>query len=79
MSECNHKNTKICEPHLAGARKCTYCDMVYNPNYIVTLTEDNDALVQARVPKKYVNMLKAKGIKIPSLIRSAIKAAALDK
>ena len=49
------------------------------PKYIVTLTEDNDALVQARVPKKYVNMLKAKGVKIPALIRSAIKAAALDK
>jgi len=49
------------------------------PKYTATIAEDNDALVQARVPKKYVYMLKAKGVKIPALIRSAIKAAALDK
>lgn len=30
--ECQHKNTQIWEPHLAGARKCLDCDMVYNPN-----------------------------------------------
>lgn len=29
---CAHKNTKIWEPHLAGARKCLDCGMVYNPN-----------------------------------------------
>lgn len=31
-SECAHKNTKIWEPHLAGARKCLDCNKVYNPN-----------------------------------------------
>lgn len=29
---CEHKQTKIWEPHLAGARKCIDCGMVYNPN-----------------------------------------------
>lgn len=29
---CSHKDTKIWEPHLAGARKCLICGMVYNPN-----------------------------------------------
>ena len=29
---CEHKNTQIWEPHLAGARKCKDCGMVYNPN-----------------------------------------------
>lgn len=29
---CEHKNNDICEPHLAGARKCNDCGMVYNPN-----------------------------------------------
>jgi len=32
MEECTHKNTKIWEPHLAGARKCVDCGMVFNPN-----------------------------------------------
>jgi hypothetical protein len=31
-AHCNHTRTKIWEPHLAGARKCLDCDMVYNPN-----------------------------------------------
>lgn len=30
--DCLHINTKIWEPHLAGARKCIDCGMVYNPN-----------------------------------------------
>lgn len=30
---CEHKNTIMWEPHLAGARKCKDCGMVYNPNY----------------------------------------------
>ncbi len=30
---CEHKRTVIWEPHLAGARKCIDCEMVYNPNY----------------------------------------------
>lgn len=29
---CKHKNTRMWEPHLAGARKCLDCEMVYNPN-----------------------------------------------
>lgn len=29
---CDHKRTQIWEPHLAGARKCLDCLMVYNPN-----------------------------------------------
>lgn len=29
---CNHNKTVIWEPHLAGARKCLDCKMVYNPN-----------------------------------------------
>lgn len=32
LARCEHKRTKIWEPHLAGARKCLDCDMVYNPN-----------------------------------------------
>jgi len=32
MSKCKHENTIIWEPHLAVARKCTDCKMVYNPN-----------------------------------------------
>lgn len=31
--ECPHLDTQIWEPHLAGARKCLECGMVYNPNY----------------------------------------------
>lgn len=30
---CVHTNTQIWEPHLAGARKCKDCGMVYNPNH----------------------------------------------
>lgn len=30
--QCKHTNTVICEPHLAGARRCIDCGMVYNPN-----------------------------------------------
>lgn len=30
--ECLHRNTKIWEPHLAGARKCLDCGRVKNPN-----------------------------------------------
>lgn len=30
--ECLHTKTQIWEPHLAGARKCLSCNMVYNPN-----------------------------------------------
>ena len=29
---CQHKNTRISEPHLAGARECNDCGMYYNPN-----------------------------------------------
>lgn len=29
---CVHERTKIWEPHMAGARKCVDCHMVYNPN-----------------------------------------------
>lgn len=29
---CQHQSTKIWEPHLAGARKCIDCGMVFNPN-----------------------------------------------
>lgn len=32
MIDCEHKKTEIWEPHLAGARKCLDCKMVYNPN-----------------------------------------------
>lgn len=32
VKECEHKKTQIWEPHLAGARKCNDCGMVYNPN-----------------------------------------------
>jgi hypothetical protein len=39
----------------------------------------NDALVQARVPAKYVLQLKASGIHIPDLIRMAVKTAATAK
>jgi len=31
--KCSHSNTKIWEPHLAGAKKCLDCGMVYNPNH----------------------------------------------
>lgn len=30
--QCEHKNTKIWEPHMAGTRKCLDCDKVNNPN-----------------------------------------------
>jgi hypothetical protein len=30
---CAHNRVKIHEPHLAGARKCLDCEMVYNPNH----------------------------------------------
>jgi hypothetical protein len=30
--ECKHERTQIWEPHLAGARKCLNCGMIYNPN-----------------------------------------------
>lgn len=30
--DCKHEKTQIWEPHLAGARKCLACGMVYNPN-----------------------------------------------
>ncbi len=33
MSGCEHRRTEIWEPHLAGARKCLDCKMVYNPNH----------------------------------------------
>lgn len=33
MKECKHQRTQIWEPHLAGARKCLDCNMVYNPNH----------------------------------------------
>lgn len=33
MGDCEHKKTQIWEPHLAGARKCLDCGMVYNPNF----------------------------------------------
>ena len=29
---CEHKNKIIWAPHLAGAKKCIDCNMVYNPN-----------------------------------------------
>lgn len=29
---CLHKNTRISEPHLAGARECVDCGAYYNPN-----------------------------------------------
>lgn len=29
---CQHKNTRMWEPHLAGARKCNDCGWEYNPN-----------------------------------------------
>lgn len=29
---CDHKNNRIWEPHLAGARKCYDCGMVKSPN-----------------------------------------------
>lgn len=29
---CPHARTAIWEPHLAGARKCLDCGLVYNPN-----------------------------------------------
>lgn len=32
MTSCPHNETVIWEPHLAGARKCKACGMVYNPN-----------------------------------------------
>lgn len=30
--KCQHTNTKIWEPHLAGARKCLDCELVWNNN-----------------------------------------------
>lgn len=32
VNMCEHINTVIWEPHLAGARKCLGCGKVYNPN-----------------------------------------------
>ena len=32
LAACAHRHTKMWEPHLAGARKCTDCEMVFNPN-----------------------------------------------
>ncbi len=31
--ECQHLKQQMWEPHLAGARKCYDCGMVYNPNH----------------------------------------------
>lgn len=30
--ECQHEKTRMWEPHLAGARKCLDCGLVYNKN-----------------------------------------------
>lgn len=38
---CAHKNTEIWEPHLAGARRCLDCKMVYNPNCTPAWSHDN--------------------------------------
>jgi len=32
MNRCEHKNTQMWEPHLAGARKCLDCGWVKSPN-----------------------------------------------
>lgn len=32
MQNCEHKRSIICEPHLAGARKCLDCGWVKSPN-----------------------------------------------
>lgn len=46
--------------------------------YPIPVAEDNDGLVQARVPKKHIYYLKANGVKIPALIRAAIRSAIND-
>lgn len=32
LANCDHRKTRISEPHLAGARSCNDCGMYYNPN-----------------------------------------------
>ena len=32
LANCDHRDTRISEPHLAGARSCNDCGMYYNPN-----------------------------------------------
>lgn len=51
--ECRHSRTEMWEPHLAGARKCKDCGMVYNPNMGGWHHEDSficdyDAVVKER-------------------------------
>jgi len=63
MNKCSHENTKIWEPHLAGARKCIDCGWVYNPNRAYfneepwfdeeALKERNERAEYERLKKKY--------------------------
>lgn len=66
--ECQHKNTIIWEPHLAGARKCVDCEMIYNPNRVPNWLKecahelDGDKLIYYNQPtcKHCGSKLKAK-------------------
>jgi hypothetical protein len=57
MKPCQHAKTIIWEPHLAGARKCTDCHMVYNPNHTPSWFVEGPSeseqikILQARVDK----------------------------
>ena len=46
--------------------------------HTLPIKEENDTLVQARIPSEYVKVLRKKGVSIPEFIRQAIKQAALD-
>lgn len=64
--KCKHTNTKIWEPHLAGARKCLSCDMVYNPNMGGWYVEEPSIETQ-------LSNLKSKHEKVLEMLRIAEK------
>jgi len=54
--KCQHLNTKISEPHLAGARRCIDCGWHYNPNRThagKAAWYDSDAEHEAHEKKEY--------------------------
>lgn len=70
IENCKHLNTKIWEPHLAGARKCLSCDMVYNPNMGGWHVEEQSIETQ-------LSNLKSKHEKVLEMLR--IAESALEK
>jgi len=64
MNNCKHTNTKIWEPHLAGARKCSDCGWVKSPNRAYAggaLWFDEEAEIKAKEIEDYGKLRKKYG------------------